>query len=407
MIILETYNYKAKASTGETVSGSFEANDVSMVISMIKEKGLYPLSVEEKNAKGKEVSLKVSKKVKAKELAVLCRQFQTMLNAGVSVIGCLDMLKRQSENPSLKNALHKVFEDVQKGKTMSESMKLIPKVFPIIMISMVEVGEVSGTLEVVLERLAVQFEKDNKVKSKVSTAMTYPAVIGCISMVVVFFMIAFIVPKFVGMVNSVGGELPLPTKILLFVSDLFTNPIFLLALAGCILLINFAFKKYKSTENGKFVVDSIIYKMPMVGKNVQKILASRFTRTLSTLLSSGVSLMQSLDVVEKVVNNQIVSRGIVKVKEEIKRGSNLSAPLESLGIFPLMVTHMISVGEEAGSLDSIMEKVADFYDEEVDSSVSKLVAMMEPLLMMVLAVVVGFIVIAMIMPIFSMYQGVD
>ncbi len=403
---MQTYNYKAKTNAGETISGSLEANDINMVITLIKEKGFYPLSIEEKNAKGKEVNLKVSRKVKAKELSVLCRQFQTMLNAGVSVIGCLDMLKRQSENPSIKNALHKVFEDVQKGKTVSESMRLIPKVFPVLMISMIEVGEVSGTLEVVLERLSVQFEKDNRVKSKVSTAMTYPAVIGCISMVVVFFMIAFIVPKFVGMVNSVGGQLPLPTKILLVASDLFTNPVFLLALGAFILLIRFGYKKYKSTENGKFVIDSIIYKMPMVGKNVQKILASRFTRTLSTLLSSGVSLIQSLDVVEKVVNNQIVSRGIIKVKEEIKRGSNLAAPLESLGIFPLMVTHMISVGEEAGSLDSIMEKVADFYDEEVDSSVSKLVAMMEPLLMMVLAIVVGFIVVAMIMPIFGMYQGV-
>jgi type IV pilus assembly protein PilC len=169
--------------------------------------------------------------------------------------------------------------------------------------------------------------------------------------------------------------------------------------------LSYGFKRFKKTEQGKFIIDSIIYKMPLVGKNVQKILASRFTRTLSTLLSSGVSLIQSLEVVDKVVDNQIVSRGIVKVKEDIKGGSSLSGPLESLGIFPVMVTQMINVGEEAGSLDSIMEKVADFYDEEVDTSISKLVATLEPLMMMLLAVIVGFIVVAMIMPIFSMYQG--
>lgn len=400
------YNYKAKTNTGETITGSLEANDINMVIALIKEKDCYPLSIEEKDAKGKEVSIKINKKVKAKELAIMCRQFQTMLSAGVSLIGCLDLLKKQTENVTLKDALMKTYEDVQKGKTMSESMKAYSKVFPVLLVSMIEAGEVSGTLEVVLERLAVQFEKDNKIRSKVTTAMTYPAVIGCIALVMVVFMIAFIVPKFVGMVNSVGGKMPTPTRILLFVSGLFTNPLFLLGAVVIIPSTIFLFKKYKATESGKFVIDSLIYKMPMAGKNVQKILASRFTRTLSTLLSSGVPLIQALEVVDKVVNNQIVSRGIVKVKEDIKRGSNLAAPLERLGIFPVMVTQMISIGEEAGSLDSIMEKVADFYDEEVDSSISKLVAMMEPLLMMLLAVVVGFIVIAMIMPVFSMYQGV-
>jgi len=403
---LAIYNYKAKTNTGETVTGSFEANDKNMVVALIKEKGFLPLSIEDKAAKGKEVNLKGNKKVKAKDLSIMCRQFHTMLDAGVTVISCLDMLKKQTENPSLRAAIATIYEDVQKGMTLSESMKSISKVFPVLLISMVEVGEVSGTLEMVFERLAVQFEKDNKIRSKVTTAMMYPAVIGCIALVMVVFMITFIVPKFVGMIGSMGGELPTPTKILLFVSGLFTNPLFLIGLAVVIVLLNFGFKRFKSTEQGKYFIDSIIYKTPMVGKNVQKILAARFTRTLSTLLSSGVSLIQSLEVVDRVVNNQIVSRGLVKVREEIKRGSNLAAPLDRMGIFPIMVTQMISVGEEAGSLDAIMEKVADFYDEEVETSISKLVAMMEPLMMMVLALVVGFIVIAMIMPTFTMNQGV-
>jgi len=402
---LAIYNYKAKTNSGETVTGSFVATDKNMVVALIKEKGYYPLTIEDSKAKGREVEFKIKQKVKAKDLAIMCRQFETMLGAGVTVIGCLDMLKKQTENVTLRAAIARIYEDVQKGTTLSESMKSLSKVFPVLLISMVEVGEVSGTLEVALEKLAVQFEKDNKIKSKVSTAMVYPAVIGCIALVMVVFMITFIVPKFVGMINSAGGKMPLPTAILLYVSGLFTNPLFLLGITVVISLSVFGFKRFKSSEQGKFIIDSIIYKMPMVGKNVQKILASRFTRTLSTLLSSGVSLIQSLEVVDRVVNNQIVSRGIVKVKEEIKRGSNLAEPLERLGIFPLMVTQMISVGEEAGSLDSIMERVADFYDEEVETSISKLVAMMEPILMMLLAIVVGFIVIAMMMPIFSMYQG--
>ncbi len=400
------YNYKAKTNNGETVTGSFEANDKNMVVALLKEKGYFPLLIEDKAAKGKEVNLKGNKKVKAKDLAVMCRQFQTMLNAGVTVISCLDMLKSQTENPTLRAAIATVYEDVQKGTTLSESMWSIKDVFPVLLISMVEVGEISGTLEIVLERLAVQFEKDNKIRSKVSTAMTYPAVIACIAMVMVVFMLVFIVPKFVGMVDSMGVEMPTPTKILLFVSGLFKNPLFLIGAATFIILMRIGFKRFKSTEQGKFIIDSIIFKMPMVGKNVQKILAARFTRTLSTLLCSGVSLIQSLEVVDKVVNNQIITRGLVMVREEIKRGSNLAAPLERMGIFPLMVTQMISVGEESGSLDAIMEKVADFYDEEVETSISKLVAMLEPLMMMALAVVVGFIVIAMIMPTFAMNQGV-
>ena len=407
MVILASYTYKAKTNTGQTVTGSFEAKERDMVITFLKEKGYIPLSIVDTVAeKGKEVKIGGNKKVKAKELAIFCRQFKTMLTAGVSLIGCLDMLKKQTENPTLKQALVKIYENVQKGKTLSDSMKSFENVFPVLLISMVEVGEVSGTLETVLDRLALQFEKDNKIRSKVTTAMTYPAVIGCIALVMVTFMMIFIVPKFVNMVASVGGTLPTPTKIVMFVSGLFTNIVFLICFAAVIFGLSYGFKKFKKTEQGKFIIDSFIYKMPMVGKNVQKILASRFTRTLSTLLSSGVSLIQSLEVVDKVVNNQIVSRGIVKVKEDIKSGSSLSGPLESLGIFPVMVTQMISVGEEAGSLDSIMEKVADFYDEEVDTSISKLVAMLEPLMMMLLAIIVGFIVVAMILPVFSMNQAI-
>lgn len=403
---MATFSYKAKTPAGTTVTGTFEATDKNMVVDLIKEKGYFPLSIEDKASKGVEINFSHKKKIKVKELSILCRQFHTMLNAGVTVISCLDMLRQQTENKTLREAVSSVYDDVQKGKTLSESMQALPNVFPPLMISMIEVGEVGGTLEAVLERLSVQYEKDNKLKSKVSTAMVYPAVIGCIALVMVTFMLIFIVPTFVGIIESTGGELPTPTKILLFISGLFTNPIFIVGLILAIILIRIGYKKFKSTEGGKFFIDRFVYKMPLVGPNVKKILAASFTRTMSTLLSSGVSLIQSLEVVDRVLNNKIISRGLVQVSEDIKSGSNLAAPLERMGIFPLMVTQMISVGEEAGSLDAIMEKVADFYDEEVETSISKLLSMLEPLMMMVLAVIVGFMVISMIMPTFTMNQGI-
>jgi type IV pilus assembly protein PilC len=311
VILLAIYNYKAKTQSGETVAGNFEAADINMAIAMVKEKGYFPMAVNEGSVKGKEINFKIRKKIKVKDLSIMCRQFYTMLNAGVSVISCLDLLKTQTENATLREAIVKLYDDVQKGKTLSESMEAIPEAFPVLMVSMVEVGEVSGTLELVLERLSVQFEKDNKIKAKVSTAMMYPSVIGCIALVMVIFMIVFIVPKFVGMVNSMGGILPTPTRILLFVSGLFTNPLFLLGLAVFIALAVWGFRRFKSTENGKFILDSIAFKMPLVGGNIQKILASRFTRTLSTLLKSGVSLIQALEVVDGVVNNQEIGRAHV------------------------------------------------------------------------------------------------
>ena len=287
---MASYTYKAKTNTGQTVTGSFEAKERDMVITFLKEKGYIPLSIVDTVAeKGKEVKIGGNKKVKAKELAIFCRQFKTMLTAGVSLIGCLDMLKKQTENPTLKQALVKIYENVQKGKTLSDSMKSFENVFPVLLISMVEVGEVSGTLETVLDRLALQFEKDNKIRSKVTTAMTYPAVIGCIALVMVTFMMIFIVPKFVNMVASVGGTLPTPTKIVMFVSGLFTNIVFLICFAAVIFGLSYGFKKFKKTEQGKFIIDSFIYKMPMVGKNVQKILASRFTRLLAARFGSYFS----------------------------------------------------------------------------------------------------------------------
>jgi type IV pilus assembly protein PilC len=402
---LASYNYRAKTTAGEVVAGRFEANNENAVVALLRNKGYYPIDIRKIEGAEREVKLNKLKKVSTKDLAVFCRQFHTMMNAGVSILGCLDMLRKQTENKRLSSEITRVYDDVQKGKTLSESMKKHDKVFPVILTSLIEVGEVSGTIDSVLNRLAIHFDKENRVKQKIKTAMVYPAVIGCIAFLVVIFLLTFVVPKFVGMFTTMGAKLPALTQVVLNVSNTFANIWFLLTMTVVILLISYLFSKYRKTEKGKYVIDTIKFTLPLVGKNVKKIVASRFTRTLSALLSTGVPLIQALEVVNNVVDNQVVSKGMVRVKEDIKRGENLAAPLEKMGIFPVMVTQMISVGEEAGSLDSIMEKVADFYDEELDTSISRLIALLEPMMIMVVAVVVGIIVISMIMPIFGMYNA--
>ncbi|MCX7920412.1 MAG: type II secretion system F family protein [Clostridia bacterium] len=399
------FSYKAKTLAGETITGTFDASDRSMVVSLLRSKGYFPLHIKEVNKLDQNIELGSMKKISLKELSVFCKQFYTMINAGVAVIGCLDFLRRQTENKKLIGVINKVYDDLQKGMGLSESIKQHANVFPIMMINMIEIGEVSGTLDVILDRLSVHFEKENKVRQKIKTAMTYPMVIGGLATLMVIFMLAFVVPKFVGMFKTMGAELPLPTKILLKVSGTVTNLWFILGAFAAIVAFIYLFNKFKKSEKGKMAIDSLLIKLPLIGGNIKKILASRFTRSLSLLLKTGVPLVQALEVIGRVVDNSVVNKALLKIQEDIKRGSNLAGPLEQTGIFPAMVTQMISIGEESGSLDSIIETVADFYDDELDVAVSRLVALMEPILIAGLAVIVGGIVIAMIMPVFSMYQN--
>ncbi|OPZ92964.1 MAG: Type II secretion system protein F [Firmicutes bacterium ADurb.Bin419] len=403
---MATYNYKAKTSTGNTSVGKIDATDIKMVVSLLKNRGLYPLEISELNMLDKDIKMGREKKVPLKDLSLFCKQFYTMIDAGVTVIGSLDLLRRQTENRKLANIISKIFEDVQKGMSLSEAMKVHRNEFPTIVISMIEIGEISGNLDTVLDRLAIYLEKDNKIRQKIKTSMVYPKVISIIALVAVIFMMIFVVPNFIGMFKGMGRELPLPTRVLIGISDLFKNIWFLLGAAIIIPSGVISYKKFIKTDKGKYIYGKVLLGLPIVGKNVSKIIASRFSRSLSLMLKTGVPLIQALEVVGNLLDNEVVSRGMLKVKEDIKRGSGLAEPLEAVGIFPVMVTHMISIGEEAGSLDSIVEKVADFYDDELDASIGKLLAMLEPLMIVAMAIVVGGIVIAMILPIFSMYQNV-
>jgi len=401
-----TYNYRAKTITGNSSAGKIDATDKTMVVSLLKNRGLYPLEISEMNLLDKDLKVGSRKKISLKALSLFCKQFYTMVDAGVTIIGSLDLLRRQTENRKLASILSKVYSDVQKGMSLSEAMAVHKDQFPTIVISMIEIGEISGNLDTVLDRLSIYLEKDNKINQKIKTSLVYPKVIGVIALVAVIFMMTFVVPNFVTMFEGMGSQLPLPTRILLGISNVFKNIWFLLGASIVIPSSIFGFKKFKNTEKGKYIYDKFLLSLPLVGKNMSKIIAARFARSLSLMLKTGVPLIQALEVVGKLLDNEVVNKGMVKVKEDIKRGSGLAEPLEAVGIFPVMVTHMISIGEEAGSLDSIVEKVADFYDDELDASIGKLVAMLEPLMIVAMAIVVGGIVIAMILPIFSMYQNV-
>jgi len=403
---VSTFSYKAKSLTGYVSSGKLDAADKDMAVALLRKKGLYPMEINEESLFGKEIKIWPKRGIPLKDLSIFCKQFYTMMDAGVTVIGSLDLLRKQTENVNLARIIHKNYEDVQKGMSLSEAMKNENNTFPPIMTNMVEIGEISGNLDVVLDRLSLYLEKENKIKQKIKTSMVYPKAIGMIALVVVTFMLMFVVPNFIGMFSKMGIKLPLSTRILMFVSDSLKNIWILLSAAVVIIALSYAFHKFKASDRGREIMDKAALELPMVGKNVQKIIASRFSRSLSLLLKSGVPLIQALEVVRNLVNNVTVAKALTVVKEDIKRGVSLAQSLEGVSIFPAMVIHMISIGEEAGTLDSIVDKVADFYDDELDTSISRLVAMLEPLMIVGIALVVGVIVVAMTLPVFSMYQQI-
>lgn len=397
------FKYRAVTETGQIIEGIHDAQDEEEVISMLKGSDYMPISIEQTINSGASTSITL-KKVKKKDLAVFCRQFYTMLNAGVSIVKCLDVLEKQTENKQMKNAIADVFDNVQKGMTLSEAMKNNPKIYPPILINMVEAGEASGSLDTIMERMAVHYEKEFKIENKVKGAMVYPMVLAVVATAVVVFLMVAVMPTFVGMFESSGVELPGPTKALLAISHSLRN-LWYMYMIGIIALVS-AVKYYDGTENGSLVFDTIKLRVPIF-KNVNiKLATSRFTRTLSTLLSSGIPLMQGIDIVARVVGNKYISNRLDEVKEDIRKGVPLSRTIKDAGIFPPMVDSMIKIGEESGDLDGILNKSADFYDEEVEAALQKMTEMMQPLMVVIMALIVGFIVISIALPMFDMVNTI-
>ncbi|MDU5080049.1 type II secretion system protein F [Tissierella sp. P1] len=398
------YRYKAVSQDGEMIEGYFEGSEKSDVLAMLKGNNYLTVSIEKDIEAEAQIDI-FSSKVKKKDLAVFCRQFYTMLDAGIGIVKCIEILEKQSENKNLVKALGALYENVQKGFTLSEGMKKHPKVFPALLINMIEAGEVSGNLDTIMERMAVHFEKENKLENKIKSALIYPIALAVVSIAVVIFLLVAVMPTFIGMFESSGQALPVPTQVLLNISNWLTNfwYIFIVIVVGMIA----GFGTFRQTPIGRNFLDTLKLKIPIVKDTNVKIITSRFTRTLSTLISSGIPLLQSIDVVAKVVGNKVVHDRLAIAAENVRKGVALSRAINEMGVFPPMVDSMIKIGEESGSLDDILYKTADFYDDEVEVALQRMTSLMEPLMLVVMAVVIGFIVIAMAMPMFDMVNTIQ
>lgn len=398
------YKYKAVTENGQVIEGFYDAQNEQEVVTMLKSSNYMPMFIEETRDSGASKTLSFEK-VKKKDLAVFCRQFYTMLDAGVTIVKCLDILEKQTENKLLKKAIENVYDNVQKGMTLSESMKNNGRVFPTILINMVEAGEVSGSLDIIMDRMAVHYEKEFKIENKIKGAMVYPIVLAIVSIAVVVFLMVAVMPTFIGMFEGSGVELPGPTRALLAMSDSLRNYwyIHLLLVYGIV----FGIKLYTRTETGGLLFDVIKIRIPIFKDANIKVATSRFTRTLSTLLSSGIPLLQALDIVARVISNKYLGIKLENAKEEVRKGIPLSRTIKDIGVFPPMVDSMIKVGEESGAIDEILNKSADFYDEEVEISLQKMTELMQPLMVVAMALIVGFIVIAIALPMFDMVNTVQ
>ena len=397
---MKNFKYRAMKSDGTKIEGKFEANSKADVINMITTSGYYPLMVEE-ITESKQIEFKFLERVTKKDLAIFCRQFYTMLNAGVSITNAISILSNELPNKKLREILSEIEDDIKKGDTLSESMARHRKYFPQLLISMIESGEISGNVDEMMLRMSVHFEKEYKLNNKIKSAMTYPSVLSVVAVGAVMFIMTFVMPTFVEMFEEEGITLPIITKAMLGASKFLSNNLILILILIAILVV--LFNAYKKTANGIIMMSKLKLRLPVIGTLNKKIIVSRFTRTLSTLLSAGVSLVHALPTVAGVLENKVAEDAILKIRERVVRGDGLSSPIRENDIFPKMLSSMIRIGEESGSLDDILNKTADFYDDEVEQAIQTATSLIEPLLIVVMGVVIGAIVISIMLPMFDMY----
>lgn len=399
------YKYKAISSDGKPVKGFYEANSKDDVLVMLKQNQCYPIDIKEEIKTSREIDLKkLLRKASIKDIAVFCRQFQVMLQAGVSLISCLDILRQQTEKKLMKETIEKVYEGVQQGYTLSEAMKRNNAVFPELLINMVVAGEASGNLDVILDRMASQYEREHKIINKVRGAMVYPAVLTIVAVFIVVFMLTFILPRFTGVFQSTGATLPLPTRVFLSISSFITG-YWYIVIVGVVLIV-FSFMNLLKNDKVKYTLDSYKFKVPILKGINQKVITSRFARTLSTLLASGMPLLQALDIIGKVLDNKVLEYGIENAKEEVRRGALLSVPIKKMNLFPPMLVNMLAIGEESGSIDELLNKTANFYDDEAEAALEAMTRLIEPLMLIVVSLIIGSIVASIIMPLADMMNNI-
>ena len=395
------YDDKAMDKNGKAKKGSIEAINLDKAKEKLKSEGLIVQDIKEQGA-GKKGG---GKKVKDKDLAVFCKQFSAVLNAGVTIISALEMMSEQLENKTLKRALQEAQSYVQKGGTLADAFKLNPKVFPPIMINMTAAGEMSGNLEICFDRLTTHFETANALHSKVKGAVTYPIVILIVVVAVVAVLLVGVIPQFSQMFDDLGSELPAATQMLVNLSNFLQHKWYILMII--VAAIVFGLKAFGKTEPGSLMYAKIGIKFPLFGNLTIKSAEATFTRTMATLMASGISLIDAVEQVAKMINNRIIREALLDAKTQIAKGVPLSKPLRDCGIFPPMLPQMTKIGEETGNIEDMMDKVADYYEMEVNDATDALTAAMEPLIIVIMGVVVGGIVMAIYSPMLSMYDAVD
>ncbi len=395
------YNYKAMDKNGKAKKGSIEAINPEKAKEKLKSEGLIVQEIKEQGV----AKAGRGKKVKDKDLAVFCKQFASVLNAGVTIISALEMMSEQLENKTLQRALQEAQAYVQKGGTLADAFKLNPKVFPPIMINMTAAGEMSGNLEICFERLTTHFETANALHSKVKGAVTYPIVILIVVVAVVAVLLVGVIPQFSQMFDDLGSELPAATQMLVNLSDFLQHKWYIVIIIVAALI--FGLKAFGKTEAGSLMYAKIGMKAPLFGNLTVKSAAATFSRTMATLMASGISLIDAVEQVAKMINNRIIREALLDAKTQIAKGVPLSKPLRDCGIFPPMLPQMTRIGEETGNIEDMMDKVADYYEMEVNDATDALTAAMEPLIIVIMGVVVGGIVMAIYSPMLSMYDAVD
>jgi type IV pilus assembly protein PilC len=399
-----TFEYAVRDRSGKLVKGTLDAENQGQVVAKLRTMGFAPVSISETNSgMKKEITIPgLSNRVKLKDLAIMSRQFATMISSGLSLLRALTILAEQTENKELARVLSLVRMDVEAGQSLSSALAKYPKVFPPLMVNMCRAGEVGGFLDGVLVQIAENYEAEVKLRSKIKSAMTYPTVVFCIAIIAVIGMLLFIVPVFAKMFKDLGGTLPAPTRVLVEMSAIvkYGFPFIIVGvIAGAI-----TWQRVKHKEAVRAVFDPIKLKVPVFGNLFQKVALSRFSRNLGTMLQSGVPILQSLDIVASTTSNIVLERAVRDVQESVRRGESLAGPLAQHSVFPPMVVQMLAVGEDTGAMDTMLAKIAEFYDQEVEATTEALTSLIEPLMIAVLGSIIGGMIIALYMPIFKVFD---
>ncbi|HSM35642.1 MAG TPA: type II secretion system F family protein [Longimicrobiales bacterium] len=402
---MPTFSYAARTLQGELTNGEIDLRNRDDVVGYLRKQKLIPVKVEEKKQSLGQIEIKFGTGIKTKDIVIFTRQFATMINAGLPLVQSLDILAKQTENKHLAGVIAQVLHDVESGNTLADSMRNHPKVFTDLFVNMVAAGEAGGILDVILLRLATFLEKADALKRKIKGAMIYPGVILGVAVSAVAILLIFVIPTFQTMFESAGVPLPMPTQVVIGMSAFLQGYWWavLLGIVAAVFLIRMAYK----TDGGELAIDSFMLRLPILGNLLRKGAVARFTRTLGTLVASGVSILDGLEITARTAGNRVIHDAVMQSRSSIAGGETIAEPLRQTEVFPPMVVQMINVGEQTGGLDEMLTKIADFYDEEVDAAVEALLSAMEPIMIVVLGTVVGGMIVAMYLPIFDMINAVQ